>query len=419
MLGARTTTTTTTTTKMSGHSVFARQYTDDDVRFDSRRSPVYGTRGACSSSQPLATEAGLQVLRRGGNAADACVAMAAALNVTEPCSTGLGGDAFCLYYDASDKAVRCLLGNGASPAGLTEDLVRSRGFEGGIPPPNALNVTIPGAAACWCDAVKHFGSGKLALADILEPATELATNGFAVSPITAHCWQAASHQLIESKTHGGELLVSDASGELRAPMAGEAFRNPSLARVFDALARDGKKGFYSGWIGESIVEAVKSRGGVMEASDLLSHRTEVADPISTTYRGIEVYQVPPPTQGIVALIALNLMEEKAAFNGKMGYNRQLSHGQMSADRLHIDVECVRRAFAEAVHHVCDPIQFDGSGNDSGRQRQSDHWHKIRDLLSKKFARFKVCPPRLPPTPFLPLPSLTLPLPLPHLSLCVF
>ncbi|QDZ18929.1 gamma-glutamyltranspeptidase [Chloropicon primus] len=361
-------------------SVFAKQYTDGDMGFNSRRSPMYGTRGMCSSSQPLATEAGLAILRKGGNAADACVAMAAALNVTEPCSTGIGGDAFCLFYNQETKEVKCILGNGRSPAGLEEGLIRDRGFESGIPPQNALNVTVPGAAACWCDVAKTFGTMKMS--DLLEPATDLARSGFPVSPITAHCWQASSYQLLESETSGEDLLIRDKGGAYRAPKAGEVFKNPRLAKVFDTLAEEGKEGFYTGWIGKRIVEAVCSRGGVMSLADLKSHSSELRDPIMSTFRGIEVYEVPPPTQGIVALMALNLMEEKAAFNGTESYNRQLHHKAMSADRLHLDIECVRCAFAEAVKHIGDPQQF-GDEKDS-----SDHWHNISQLTSKRFARLK-------------------------------
>ena len=159
--------------------------------------------------------------------------------------------------------------------------------------------------------------GTLPMSDLLGPATELAREGFAVTPITAHQWKNAAHQLLESQTSGEDLLVREArTGKLRAPLSGELFRNEKLARVLDELAERGKEGFYCGWIAESMVEAVASRGGVLSMDDLSSHASEFGDPISTTYRGIEVYQEPPPKQGIVALMALNLSEEKIAYDGK-------------------------------------------------------------------------------------------------------
>ena len=314
--------------------------------------------------------------------------MAAALNVTEPCSTGIGGDAFCLFYDATTKQVKTLLGNGQSPAALTHDLLEDRGFRAGIPPMDALNVTVPGAAGAWCDIAELFGT--MTMKEVLKPATDLARNGFPVSPITSSVWNASAWQLRESETFGEDLLLppSVEGGTHRAPMAGEMFRNPNLAKVFDTLAQEGKAGFYSGWIAENIVSAIGSRGGVMSLEDLRTHASDIQDPIMTTYRGIEIYEVPPPTQGIVALMALNLMEEKAVFNGAESYNHQtkniLAGRKISADRLHLDVECVRCAFAEAVKHVGDPRQF----KDASDEKLSRHWHNVRNLASKKFARFK-------------------------------
>lgn len=244
---------------------------------------------------------------------------------------------------------------------------------------------MPGAAACWCDVAEAFGT--LPMSDLLGPATELAREGFAVTPITAHQWKNAAHQLLESQTSGEDLLVREArTGKLRAPLSGELFRNEKLARVLDELAERGKEGFYCGWIAESMVEAVASRGGVLSMDDLSSHASEFGDPISTTYRGIEVYQVPPPTQGIVALMALNLMEEKIAFDGKESYNRQVHRTEMSADRLHLDIECVRCAFAEAVKHVGDPGQY--GETERGKELANRHWHDVRNLVSKQFSRTK-------------------------------
>lgn len=330
--------------------MFARSYGDDDLAFVSRRSPVYGTQGAVACTQPLASEAGLRTLASGGNAADAAVAMAAALNVTEPCSTGIGGDAFCLFYDAKAKDVRCVLGNGRSPADLTPDLLRARGFEGGVPASHALNITCPGAAAAWCDISERFG--EIPIADALAPAIRLAKEGFPVGPITSGCWAGAAHQIINSRATGtdpGELLLPDGSGSFRAPRAGEIFRNPNLARVFEEVAAKGKAGFYSGWVANAIADAVEAADGVLNLADLASHDSDFQEPICTTYKGIEIYEVPPPTHGLVALLALNLME--AVCDGvSEAHGPALSY----ADRLHVDIESVRLAFAEGVKHIADP-----------------------------------------------------------------
>uniref|UniRef100_A0A8H7Y7B5 Gamma-glutamyltransferase n=1 Tax=Psilocybe cubensis TaxID=181762 RepID=A0A8H7Y7B5_PSICU len=160
-------------------------------RFASRRSVVYGTKGMVSSSQPLATEAGLEILRKGGNAADAAVATSVALNVTEPSCCGIGGDAFCLFYDAKTKTVKALNGSGRAPAKLDIDYLLARGIKGSIPLTDLNSVTVPGAAAAWVDTIETFGSGSVTIADIFEPAIRLAEEGVPVSEIHGHAASSA------------------------------------------------------------------------------------------------------------------------------------------------------------------------------------------------------------------------------------
>ena len=210
------------------------------MKFISRRSPVYGTRGMVASSQPLASEAGMRVLQAGGNAADAAVAVAAALNVTEPTSTGLGGDCFCLFYKSSARKVYGLNGSGRAPAGLTLGLLAERGIEGEMPRLSVHTVTVPGAAAGWVDTVERFGT--MEMGEVLAPAIELAEQGFPVSPITARSWGQQVPRL-KRGPHSDELLIDG-----RAPRAGELMRNPTLARTFRELAEHGKGGFYEGRI---------------------------------------------------------------------------------------------------------------------------------------------------------------------------
>ena len=326
--------------------------------FASRRSAVLGTRGLCASSQPLATEAGLRTLQRGGNAADAAVAMAAALAVTEPCSTGLGGDAFALFFDAASGRVRCAAGNGAAPAGLTAAAASAFGaVRWEEEPEHAIMATVPGAAALWADSVTTWGSGKVALADVLAPARELAEEGFPVSRITARLWALGESVLRPHIGRGSEaLLVPDktASGGWRAPREGERFRNPGMAHVLGRLGEYGAaEGFYSGPVAEALVAAVSGAGGVLSAADLADHRTLFPEPIRTSYRGVEVWEVPPPTHGVAALVALNALEvlpvAPASSQGMVGEG-----GALDVDVWHRRIEAMRMGFADALDHVADP-----------------------------------------------------------------
>eukprot|EP00079_Xenopus_tropicalis_P016032 XP_004914421.1 PREDICTED: putative gamma-glutamyltransferase YwrD isoform X1 [Xenopus tropicalis] len=313
-----------------------------ELDFISRRSPVVCTGGCVASSQPLATDIGLDILKKGGNAADAAVAVAAALNVTEPCSTGIGGDCFCLYYSAETKQLHGLNGSGRSPMTLSIDLLKEKGFneENPVPPTHALNITVPGAAAAWVDTVSFFGSKKLTLDEILKPAIELAENGFPVSEICSYIWNKRAH-LFQSPNnlYGQELLIGG-----QAPQHGQLFRNPSLANTFKVLSEMGKKGFYEGRIAEAVVQIVKKNGGVMQLDDLASHATEKVQPIYATYKGIKVWELPPNGQGIIALMALNMLE---SFHLKdMGHN--------STDYLHILTEVLKLSALDGSWYCTDP-----------------------------------------------------------------
>ncbi|XP_053316141.1 glutathione hydrolase-like YwrD proenzyme [Spea bombifrons] len=313
------------------------------LEFTSRRSPIVCTAGCVASSQPLATNIGLDILKKGGNAADAAVAVAAALNLTEPCSTGIGGDCFCLYYKAETKQVYGLNGSGRSPRALDIDLLKGQGFdeENPLPPTHAHNVTVPGAAAAWVDTVSLFGSKKLSLGDILQPAIELAENGFPVSEITAYSWQAQASLLqAPHNKHGAELLING-----QAPKHGQIFKNPYLANTFKVLSKFGKEGFYKGRIAEAIVQVVKDNGGVMELEDLASHVTEEVHPICTTYRtDINVWELPPNGQGIIVLMTLNILEN---FHIKdMGHN--------TSDYIHLLVEALKLCISDCQWFCTDP-----------------------------------------------------------------
>ncbi len=305
---------------------------------NSRRAPVISRYGMVGASQPLAVAAGLKVLSLGGNAADAAVATAAALNVTEPCSTGLGGDAFCLFYERDTRRVYALNGSGRAPAALTLERIQREGLGKSLPRYHPYTVTVPGACAAWCDTVERFG--KLSMVQVLGPAIELAHEGFPVAPHTSLSWQAAaSHGQLASAVNGRELTLDG-----RGPLPGEIFRNPGLAQAMTLIAFEGKDAFYKGSIAQSIVNTLREAGGCMELDDLAAHTSTWDEPISTTYRGLRFWECPPNGQGIAALMALNILE---------GFDLS-GQEALSTARLHLLIEAMRLAFADARRFVADP-----------------------------------------------------------------
>jgi len=340
------------------------------LAFASRRAAVYGNRGMVATSQPLASEAGMRVLQAGGTAADACVAAAAALNVTEPCSTGIGGDAFALFYDGAQKRVECLQSCGRSPAAFTLEAVRAHPEMAGrteLPPLSALCVTVPGAAAAWEGAVAKWG--RLPLAKVLEPAVELAEEGFPVAPSVAKAWK-LSQKMLGGAARGRPTPFLPGG---KAPATGEIFRNPALGQTFRSVGLHGAKaGFYTGRVAEAIVAALGERGGVMAMQDLAAHEAAFVEPISTSFRGkLRLWECPPPTQGVTALMALNLLE------------REPAHPRMGAAALHAQAEALRFAFADALQFCADPGAA-GSGlcealldKNRAAERWSRHYRKDR------------------------------------------
>ncbi|OAX44171.1 gamma-glutamyltranspeptidase [Rhizopogon vinicolor AM-OR11-026] len=317
-------------------------------RFPSRRSQVYGTKGVVACSQPLAAEAGLEILRKGGNAADAAVATSAALNVTEPSCCGIGGDAFCLFYDAETKTIKALNGSGHAPQKLSIEYLRQRGINGGQIPLTDLNsVTVPGAAAAWVDTVEKLGSGKLTVAEVLEPAIRLAEEGVPVSEIHSLSWQHSETLIRNASPNGDEMLLNG-----KAPLPGQIMKFPTLAKTFRAVAEQGKDGFYKGRVAEAIVELIQSKGGVMELDDLAKHESSFVEPIKYTYAGeVTVYECPPNGQGITALLALGILEQMQE-QGKIPSLLELEHN--SPEYLHALIEALRLAFADSQYYVTDP-----------------------------------------------------------------
>lgn len=304
------------------------------------RSPVFARHGMVACSQPLASEIGLRILKQGGNAVDAAIAIAAALNVTEPCSTGVGGDCFLLFYDAKSKTVKGLNGSGRSPAALTpEQAIKDLGEDAvGIPSGHGHAVTVPGTVAGWVDAVDAWGS--LTMEEILQPAIQLAREGFPVSPLTAAGWERGKTQLLRGP-NAAEMLIN---GE--APKAGEIFVNANLAACLEEVAQKGKKAFYEdGRIARAIVDMVKLKGGVMTLEDLKNHTSTFVTPISTRFQGVDVHEIPPNGQGITALVALNILSQLTK-NGNVP-------DKGSAAEVHLQIEALRLAFADAKWFVSD------------------------------------------------------------------
>ena len=290
-----------------------------------------------AASQPLAVAAGLSVLSSGGNAADAAVAAAAALNVTEPTSTGIGGDCFGLFYQAGSKQVFAMNGSGRAPQALTLSRVHQEGFAGELPAFHPHTITVPGAAGGWAGMVSHFG--RLTLAEVLAPAIELAESGFPVAPITSHFWERGAEFQLKNAPNSIELTIVG-----RAPHPGEIFRNPNLAKTFKRLAEGGPEAFYQGPIAEAIIQVIQDAGGVMSLNDLAAHRTDWVEPISTSYHGFRVWECPPNGQGLAALLALNILEQ---FDLSQ-------YPRLSPQRLHVMIEAMRLAFADTRWYAADP-----------------------------------------------------------------
>ncbi|KAH9218829.1 putative gamma-glutamyltransferase ywrD, partial [Leptodontidium sp. 2 PMI_412] len=354
--------------------------------FPSRRSVVHSTQGMIACTQPLAARCGLKILDLGGNAADAAVAVAAGLNLTEPASTGIGGDMFCLFYDAKTKKISAMNGSGRSGANCTleatrKDLGIKDGDAGEIPLNSVHAVTIPGAAAGWVDTVERFGSGKFSVEQILTPAIELAERGFPVSELSSRMWTAGAKALYKASPNYTELLKADPSAPngYRGPRPGELIKNPNLAQTFRTLAKEGKKGFYTGRIADSIIKATQDRGGFLTHSDLQAHLeagSEPVEPISYIFKGqgyskthaefvdgtsgqgsnednhgVEIWEHPPNGQGIVALMALGIFEALEE-SGRIPVFKPEDHN--SAEYLHAVIESLRIAFGDAAWFVSDP-----------------------------------------------------------------
>jgi gamma-glutamyltranspeptidase/glutathione hydrolase len=318
----------------------------DPDRFESRRSTVYGQEGVVATSQPLAAQAGLSTMEDGGNAFDAAVATAAALNVVEPTSTGLGGDVFALYRTA-DGEIGAMRSCGHAPADATIDNVRQAiadddesdvddPSEAEMPDTGAHTVTVPGTARGWEVTAERFG--EKSLSELLQPAIDYAIDGYPASELIAGAWSHAE-DLFEDE-NAREAYLFD--GE--APDVGQTVTLPKLGESMRKVAEQGADVVYEGEIGEQIAEEIQSHGGFMTTDDLADFEPEFPDPVSTTYNGTEVFELPPNNQGLIALEALNIAEEIGAGE----------HPLDSPERVHYFAEAMKVAFQDGHHYITDP-----------------------------------------------------------------
>lgn len=309
--------------------------------FHSQRSMAMGRHGMACTSQPLATEAALGILRRGGNAVDAAVAAAAMLGVVEPFSTGIGGDCFLLLWSGREQRLFGLNGSGRAPAALTLDLLQARGCTA-MPMHGMLAVTVPGAVQAWADVLERFGS--LSLRDVLAPAIAVARDGFPATEIIAQQWDMIVRFGILQHAEAQRTFTIEGN----APRLGQIFRNPNLAASMEAIARGGADAFYRGELAERMAAFSNANDGVLAMADLAAHTSSWVEPIRTDYRGYEVAEIPPNGQGLTALIGLNILE-----NFELG-----AEGLESGHDLHLRIEAVKLAFADRGRYIADPEHAD-------------------------------------------------------------
>ncbi|WP_096439687.1 gamma-glutamyltransferase family protein [Alteribacter populi] len=303
--------------------------------YPSQRMVTYAQNGMVATSQPLASQAGLDILKRGGNAIDAAIATAACLTVVEPTSNGIGGDAFALVWTKGE--LHGLNASGPSPADISIDRVKAKGHEE-MPKYGLTPVTVPGAPAAWAELSEEFG--KLPLMDVLAPAVKYAREGFPLSPTLAFYWEKAE-QAFRSKLEGEEFAhwFTTFAPEGRAPKAGELWKSEDHARTLEKIGKTNGKAFYNGELADKIDAFSKKYDGFLRAEDLADYKPEWVNPISVNYKGYDVWEIPPNGQGLVALMALNMLKDD-----------QFS-GRDDEDTLHRQIEAMKLAFVDGEKYI--------------------------------------------------------------------
>ena len=311
-------------------------YVRTQISRSQARSMAMTTHGIVAAESTLAAQAGAVVLAHGGHAAEAAIAANAVMGVVAPMMNGIGGDLFAIVHDAASGAVHGLNASGWSPAAMSIDFLTARGAEA-MPQRGIHSVTVPGAVAGWKSLHEKFG--RLSFDTLLSAAISHAEDGFPVSEITALEWAGSMAVLRTDRNAVATYLPGG-----RAPAAGELFRNPDLARALRAIASDGADAFYRGEVAKRILACSAEHGGAFDPSDLADYKPEWVTPLTTNYRGWDVYEIPPNSQGIAALVMLNILE-----------NVPLSeYGHATADSLHVMIEAKKLAYADMQRYVGDP-----------------------------------------------------------------
>lgn len=314
--------------------------------YPSRRSVVYAQRGMVATSQPLAAQAGLQVLQAGGNAIDAAIATAAALTVVEPTANGIGGDAFALVWHGGK--LHGLNASGPSPRSLTLDAMRAQGFGWGlgaseVPKYGALPVTVPGAPAAWAALAQRFG--RLPLPVSMAGAIDLAQRGYPVSPMVSFAWQQAERHYRTALQGAYFQPWFDTFAPNGAPQPGTLWQSIAHASTLQDIAQTNAQSFYQGALAQKIVACVQGAGGYLSADDLGAFAVQWCDPIRVNYRGYDVWEIPPNGQGLVTLLALNILK---GFDFAERDNVRTHHLQFEAIKL---------AFADGLAHIAEPAHM--------------------------------------------------------------
>ena len=300
------------------------------------RSPVLATHGMVAASVPLATQIGLDVLKKGGSAVDAAIAANAALGLMEPVSNGVGGDLFAIVWDAKTQKLYGYNGSGRSPKSLTLKWFQDHDYKA-IPPLGPLPVNVPGCVDGWFALHDRFG--KLKMKDDLAPAIAYAREGFPVTQLIAYYWKLSVPRLSKFPGFTEQMTLNG-----RAPAEGEIWKNPNLANTLESIAKGGRDAFYKGKIAHTIADYIKAQGGFLSYEDLASHHGEWVEPVSTNYRGVDVWELPPNGQGIAALQMLNILE---------GYDFSKIPFD-SAEHVHLFVEAKKLAYEDRAHFYADP-----------------------------------------------------------------
>lgn len=300
------------------------------------RADVIAANGMVATSQPLATQVGLQVLKDGGNAIDAAIAANAAIGLMEPTGNGIGGDFFAIIWDADSEQLYGYNGSGRSPMSLSLDWFIDNGYES-IPPHGPLPVSVPGTVDGWFALHERFGN--MAMDEVLAPAISYARDGFPVSEVIAYYWNRSVPILSEFPGFTEQFTIDG-----RAPREGEIWRNPNLANTLQTLAEDGRDAFYKGDIARTIGDYIAENGGFLNYDDMAAHEGEWVQPVSSNYRGVEVWELPPNGQGIAALQILNILE---------GFD-MASYGFGSPEHVHLFTEAKKLAFEDRARFYADP-----------------------------------------------------------------